>query len=82
MIEGLSEGSPRFVRIEVTFFKKMNMTKLDKRILAYFEASDKFRKDLSGYWLLKMQEHREWIENDIRKREKEEVERLQTKLFG
>ena len=63
-------------------FLKMNMTKLDKRILAYFEASDKFRKDLSSYWLLKMQEHREWIENDIRKREKEEVERLQTKLFG
>lgn len=50
--------------------------------MAYFEASDNFRKHLNGYWLMRMQEHREWIEKDIHKREKEEAEKLQCKLFG
>lgn len=63
-------------------FKKNDMTKQDKHIIAYFEASDNFRKHLNGYWLMRMQEHREWIEKDIHKREKEEAETLQTKLFG
>lgn len=58
------------------------ITELEKKVLKYFDAEEKFReRDMNAFWLNEMKRHKEWILTYIHNHEKEEQEKNQLKLF-